>query len=377
MARGIGTWVGLDLGSTGVRAVKLRGVDAEGFAVIERFAIVPLKSDAIVGGKIRNPQLVAQAAKRALREVKASSGDVVVGLTAAEQGIGRIALPSSIRQSERVSTIRNMQAQIAAAVPIADAALSPNFVREETTADGRRVAALIVAAALEQDVDLLAKVCQMSGFDARAVDLAAAGTLRALVRDIPGSRDNATIVDIGATTTTVITREGLYVKSARGFAGGGNDLTRAIAGAAREGLEDAERRKLSLRLPTQLSAVSSGYGGLGDDDDLTRLAAETAVERALGTAADVLVDQISQTVESDAGSNPTHSIALCGQTALLRGFKERLQRRLGAEVRIGHPWARLERSKHNADHFHQGREDPRLMLALATAVGLALWRDAR
>lgn len=377
MARSSKTWVGLDLGSTGVRAVKLRGVDDEGFAIIERFALVPMRGDAIVAGKVRNPQLVAQAAKRALKAVKAPSGAVVVGLTAAEQGIARIALPAAVRQSERLSAIKTMQVQIAAAVPMNDAALSANFVREESTADGRRVAALLVAAALEHDVDLLTKVCQLAGFEPRAVDLAGAGTLRALVRDLPGSRDNATIVDIGATTTTVITREGLYLRSSRGFTGGGIDLTRAIAGAARESLEDAERHKFSLRLPTQLTQTATGYGGLGDDDDATRLAAETAIERALGTAADLLVDQIAQTVESDALSGVTRNVALCGQTALLRGFKERLQRRLGVEVRIGHPWARLERSKLNAEHFHGGREDPRLMLALATATGLALWRDAR
>ena len=377
MARSSKTWVGLDLGSTGVRAVKLRGVDDEGFAIIERFALVPMRGDAIVAGKVRNPQLVAQAAKRALKAVKAPSGAVVVGLTAAEQGIARIALPAAVRQSERLSAIKTMQVQIAAAVPMNDAALSANFVREESTADGRRVAALLVAAALEHDVDLLTKVCQLAGFEPRAVDLAGAGTLRALVRDLPGSRDNATIVDIGATTTTVITREGLYLRSSRGFTGGGIDLTRAIAGAARESLEDAERHKFSLRLPTQLTQTATGYGGLGDDDDATRLAAETAIERALGTAADLLVDQIAQTVESDALSGVTRNVALCGQTALLRVFKERLQRRLGVEVRIGHPWARLERSKLNAEHFHGGREDPRLMLALATATGLALWRDAR
>lgn len=377
MARGTRTWVGLDLGSTGVRAVKLRGVDDEGFAVIERFAIVPLRGDAIVAGKVRNPQLVAQAAKRALKTVKAKPGEVVVGLTAAEQGVGRIALPAAVRPAERVSAIKTMQVQIAASVPLSDAAMSTNFAREESTADGRRVAALIVAAALETDVELLAKVCQLSGFEARAVDLAGAATLRALVRDLPGSRDNATIVDIGATTTTVITREGLYLRSSRGFSGGGIDLTRAVAGAARESLEAAEKHKYSLRLPTQLSQTTSGYGGLGDDDDAARLAADTAVERALGTAADLLVDQIAQTVESDSVGTVIRNVALCGQTALLRGFKERLQRRLGVEVRIGHPWARLERSKVNAEHFHGGREDPRLMLALATATGLALWKDTR
>ena len=96
---------------------------------------------------------------------------------------------------------------------------------------------------------------------------------------------------------------------------------------------------------------------------------------AVGAAAPLLsIDQIAQAIESDSGA-ATRYIALCGGTCLLRGFQERLERRIGVDVRKGHPWARLERSKANVDYFVQGREDPKLMLTLTTATGLALWRD--
>lgn len=376
MARGNKTWTGVDIGSTGVRAAKVAGIDDEGFAVIERFAIVPLRGDAVIGGKIRNQAMVAQAVKKATKAVGASSSSVIMGLSSPEQGVSRIALPAAVKPAERIAALRTMQVQVAATVPTAEAAISTNFVREENTADGRRVAALVVGAAMNTEVENLVKVCQLAGIDPRAVDLSGAGTLRALIRDLPNSRDAATIVDIGATTTTIISREGLHVRSIRSFNGGGLDLTRAIAAAGRESLEEAERRKYSMRLAVRQAQRDNGYGALVEDDEVRATVGETAIERALSTAADLLVDQIAQTVESDVGASQTRQIALCGGASLMRGLKERLQRRLALEVRIGHPWARLERSKHNVEFFHNGREDPRLMLLLSTATGLALWRDA-
>ena len=378
MARQNKTWTGIDIGSTGVRAAKVAGLDDDGFAVIERFAVIPLRGDAVMGGKVRNQAMVAQAVKKAAKAVGASSSSIVLGLSAPEQGVSRIALPAGVKASERIAALRTMQVQVAATVPTAEAALSTNFVREENTADGRRVAALVVAAAMNAEVENLQRVCQLAGFEPRAVDLAGAGTLRALIRDLPNSRDAATIVDIGATTTTIIAREGLHIRSVRSFTGGGLDLTRAVAAAARESLEDAEKRKYAMRLATRQQTGQAGYGVLMDEDDeIKSRVGETAIERALSTAADLLVDQIAQTVESDTASAQTRHIALCGGASLTRGLKERLQRRLALEVRIGHPWARLERTKHNVEYFHNGREDPRLMLLLSTATGLALWRDVQ
>jgi Tfp pilus assembly PilM family ATPase len=371
------TWTGIDIGSTGVRAAKVAGIDDDGFAVIERFAVIPLRGDAVMGGKIRNQAMVAQAVKKAAKSVGASSSSIIMGLSAPEQGVSRIALPAGVKAAERVAALRTMQVQVAATVPTAEAAISTNFVREENTADGRRVAALVVGAAINSEVENLVKICSLSGIDPRAVDLSGAGTLRALIRDLPNSRDSATIVDIGATTTSIIAREGLHIRSVRSFTGGGLDLTRAIAAAARESLEDAERRKYAMRLSVRTQNQNAGYGSLHEEEDIQSRVGETAIERALSTAADLLVDQIAQTVESDLGASQTRHVALCGGASLMRGLKERLQRRLALEVRIGHPWARLERTKHNVEFFHNGREDPRVMLLLSTATGLALWRDAQ
>jgi Tfp pilus assembly PilM family ATPase len=131
-----------------------------------------------------------------------------------------------------------------------------------------------------------------------------------------------------------------------------------------------------MRLSTNSLQNQTGYGlALDEEEDLKRLSSESSVENAMTLAAGTLIDQIAQAVEADAGSVATRYVALCGGGAQLRGFKERLQRRLGVDVRLGQPWAHLARTRSNLDYFHNGREDPRLMLSLTTATGLALWRD--
>jgi len=368
--------VGLDIGSTGVRAARVTGLDEEGFAIIDRLAVIPMRSDAFVSGKVRNKLIVTEAVKKALKSVGARSGYGVVGVSSPEQGVSRVALPAAVKPQERTSAIKSMGVTVAPTVPIAEGVLSANFVREEQTADGKKVAALIVGAAMQSDVESLSKICKAAGYEPRAVDLSGVATLRALVRDLPTSRDAAIIVDVGATTTTIVLRDGLYLRSIRSFPGGGLDITRAISAAAREPLEDSEKRKYAMRLSTNSLQNQTGYGlALDEEEDLKRLSSESSVEHAMTLAAGTLIDQIAQAVEADAGSVATRYVALCGGGAQLRGFKERLQRRLGVEVRLGQPWAHLARTKSNLDYFHNGREDPRLMLSLTTATGLALWRD--
>jgi type IV pilus assembly protein PilM len=373
--------VGVDIGTTAVRAVRLSGLDADGYAVISSFAVVPLRLDAVHGGAIRNQAAVATAVQDACEKV-GSRKNVVLGAIAPEAAVGRLWLPSAVKASERLAAITTQGIQVAPAIMPQDAVLSVSEVGLETSADGRSTVALNVAATTSEEVEALSQVAARAKVRLRAIDLLGAGTLRALVRDVPGSRDVTCIVDIGASTTRVVTREGLVVRSIRTFPNGGNDLTRALAAVAKESFEEAERRKQLMRLPATVerdTAQRTSYAGLDDDDEYVRqMNQQNAVDRALAAATELLIEQIANAVELDATRSDVSArvVTLCGGSALLRGLKERLSRRLGVEVRLGHPWARLEHSKEHVEHFLGGAEDPKLMLSLVNAVGLALWSES-
>jgi Tfp pilus assembly PilM family ATPase len=113
------------------------------------------------------------------------------------------------------------------------------------------------------------------------------------------------------------------------------------------------------------------------DDDLIGGTRRDPVDAALSVSVDMLVDAIAQSVEDDAANfgSMSQGVSLSGGTALLQGFKTRLQSRLGVPVSIGRPWAEIERSRRNAPFFKDGKVDPRLLVVLSPAIGLALWKE--
>lgn len=378
--------VGIELGSTAVRVVVCRPADSEGFATIERFGSAPVRREAVIAGRIRNKEAAATALFQALKAAGVSgsrgiSRRAVVGVTTPEPALGRFQVPTSVRPGERVSTLRANSVQVGH-LPLSEVALSTHQIETTTDTAGNKVTNLNVAAVPEADLTAALDVCHLAGITPMAVDLAASGVFRALVRDVPTSDVVTSIVDIGATQTVVLSREGVNLRSVRSLAAGGDDLTRAIAAVLKEDLDAAELRKHRLRLTSAATSgpvsIDSGYGSeaIVEADYGDEVASATAVENALVVAADSLVDQIAQAIELDVQQYRTApaQVALCGGTSLLRGLKDRLQRRLNLEVIIGHPWAKLANNKANKPFFTaEGREDPRVLLSLAGATGLALW----
>lgn len=367
--------VGVDIGATAVRAVEVAGVDANGFAIVTRLAIVPLEPGAVVAGRVRNPKAVSAALLTALREAKLPRYGVVLGMSSPDTALARLPLPAVIRPDEREGAIRSADRPLAATFTLDESSLSTQTIRVDTAADGTQVAVVAVAAALRSEVEALQQVCRLARVTPRAVDLSGVATVRALTRLDPASNEVATVVDIGASKTTVATRAGMHVRSLRVTAGAGSDLTRAIAAITEEDFDTAERRKLAYRLRTQVQQTQGFSYGFEEEDPSVE--ALTPMDRAVSSAVDALVDSVAQAVETDAANHGSFSqgVTLCGGTALLRGLKDRMQQRVGVPVQIGRPWAEIERSSRNAAYFTDGVADPRVLLSIATATGLALWKE--
>lgn len=373
--------VGIDIGTSAVRAVRLQGIE-DGYAVVSRFAIIPLRNDAVLQGVIRNQGAVATAVSAACSAV-GSRKNVVLGAIAPESAVGRVILPASVQAREQLAAIKIQGIQVAPAIMPHDAGLALSEIASSTSADGRSTTSLNVAATTLAEVETMLAIAAKAKVKLRALDLLSAGTLRALVRDHELSKEITSIVDIGATTTRVITREGLHIRTVRTFPIGGHDLTKAVAAASKESFQDAERRKVMMRLPAQVAseAASRGaYAGLEDEDDayVERMNQQNVIDRALASSAELLIEQIAQAIELDAANatGASRHITICGGSAKMRGLKDRLNRRLGVEVRLGHPWANLAKSKEHEQFFHAGLEDPSVMLELVNAIGLALWGHA-
>lgn len=369
--------VGVDLGASMVRVAEVAGVDSDGFAVISRVGLAPMPDGAIHGGRVRNPKDVSVALVKALRDAGVPRQGFILGLSSPDVALTTMAFPASVRPEERQTAILAMGRPISPTVALDESALATYLIGATADdAEGTAMRTIGVAAVLNEDLLALRQVCDLARCAPRAIDLSGAALLRSLMRVNPMAGEIGTVVDIGAGKVTVATRQGMLLRSLRTTVGGGSDVTRAIASAMRVEFDEAEEAKMTMRLqsPAVLAQESSIYGVEDGGGPAVSL---SPADLAFGSSIDMLVDTIAQSVETDAANHGsmTQGVSLCGGTALVRGVKDRLQRRLGLPVAIGRPWADLERSKRNAPYFVSGKADPKLLLMMATAVGLALWKE--
>lgn len=363
-------FTGVDIGTTAVRAVELAGVDSSGFALVTRVGMAPVPFGAISAGRIRDPKEVSVALVRAVRDAGISRRGFVLGLGTPDVAIQRMALPAAIHKFEREDAIRAMGQSLAPTFELADSVLATQLLTTGEKVDDLEMSTMSVAAAHREDVEVIKAVCKLARCSPRALDLSGAALLRSLSRANEDYGEVSTVVDVGASKVIVATRAGHYLRSVRTTAGAGVELTRTLAQAMGVDQDAAEEMKLSVKLPPPAQRLASGYAAAQQDESPLH-------ERVLAQSADMVIDSIAQSVESDATNfgSYTQGVTLCGGTALLRGFKDRLQRRLGVPVIIGRPWADIERSRRNAQYFVDGQLDPRVLLSLSTAVGLALWKE--
>lgn len=372
--------VGVDIGSTSVRVVEVRGLDSRGYAVVSRVGYAPMREGAIIGGRIRNAVAVSQALIRALKQAGVAPYGFVAGYSAPEAAVGRMMLPSALKGEERIKALRTMDRQVSASLRLEDSVIALNEIRRFTTADGVSMTAVVVAAAAREEIEQLRQVFKLAKCAPRALDLAGAANMRALVRTVPDGNEVHTIVDIGSTKTSIATRQGPHLRSLRQIATGGASLTRAIMSVTGDTRPEAEARQKIISLVerpmSEPVGVSSGYGTATEVD--SEQSKQTLLDESVSRVADDLVEQIASSIENDAsnyGNSFTQGVVLSGATAQVPGLRERLSQRLGVPVQLGRPWATLEKNRSNLLYLRDGQEDPKMMMELTTAIGLALWSE--
>lgn len=374
--------VGVDIGSSAIRVAAIRGLDSEGFAAVDRIGIVPLREGIVQGGHIRNHLIASQALIRALEMAGVPRYGFVVGLGAPEVAVSRVALPSAIAANERVSALRTLDRQISPTLSLEESVLATNEVRTDITGDGRSMTTLVVTAARREEVESLQKLMLLAGCQPRAIDLSAAGLVRALVRVPSNATEVHTVVDIGETTTTVATRQGAHLRSVRVIPTGGRTITRAVMSETEESLEQATARRQLLQLSPELAQLptelSAAYGATSI---LTTSAAPTTLlDEAVEQACNDLIDAIATAIENDAanfGNTLTQGVVLSGLTSQIPGLRNRVNQRLGVPVQLGRPWARLEKTRHNLPYLRPDAAVANPLPELSTAIGLAMWKDER
>jgi type IV pilus assembly protein PilM len=347
--------IGLDIGTTGVRAVEVEfdnGGPAKGApGRVLRAGFVPLPWGAVHDGEVAEPATVASALKRLWAEAKFTTKEVVIGVGNQRVLVRELDMPALPPAQLRAA----LPFQVEGLIPVAasDALLDFFPISTSDGADGPQLHGLLVAATAETVV-ANTRAVEMAGLVPTMVDLNAFAVARIQARSGFGSGVIA-FVDIGARVTNLSIVVDGHPRFVRILPSGGHDVTEALSSTLDIPQQDAERLKREV-----------GIGLASAQEDLT--AKQIVAEVTTG-----LVDSIRNTLVYYASSNPggaVQQIVLSGGGAFLPGLGQYLASAARVQVVVGEPLAFMPLAK-GVDPRSLGADPATYVVPLGLAMGVA------
>jgi len=368
------TLVGLDIGSTGVRAAEF--VPGRRRSTLRRFASVPLAPGVVRSGIVVDGEALTAALRELWATGKFGSKEVRLGIANSGVMVRQMVLdwmpPADFRQALRY------QVQDALPMPVDDANLDYHLLEEAELAqeneDPRRVARILLVAAAREVVDPFVDAARHAGLRTSGVDLLPFALVRARTPNgLDPSGEAEAIVDIGADVVSVVVHAGGVPRFVRIIPGvGGDSITQAVQHGYQWSWEDAERTKVFVGLPGhatldefQRQTVTVRDDGLDHPAQKHVVTAATSLVAEISTTLDFYRASAAEAATADGSGQPTEvaRVLLSGSGSRLGGLRELLEQRLGTRVEALDvmPFVKTTRGS----HFTPDDET-----ALAVAAGL-------
>ena len=343
------TRIGLDIGSTAVRAAEV----AEGSPpTVIRAAQLPLPPGAVENGEVRDAQPVSDTLRELWSRGGFKSRKVWLGVGNQRVVVREITLPAMPEKELRASL--GFQVQEFIPMPVEDAVLDYH-VLGETEADDRPMLRLLLVAAQKSMVDALVSTAIGAKLEPMGLDLVPFAMVRAVGStgvgmDLEAGGGEA-LVDVGAHVTNIVVHSSGETRFVRILPSGGRDITTAIAAGLSLEDEVAERLKR------------------GELVEETQATPEQAHEIAM-TRATQFVDEIRSSLEfytAQSQGARIDRVLVAGGGSKLDGFIEIVRQRIPVTVEQGRVFSRYG-SNLGLSPDAQSEAEP----VLATAVGLAI-----
>jgi type IV pilus assembly protein PilM len=347
--------IGLDIGSTAVRAAEVTGGDTP---AIVHAAQVSLEAGAVENGEVKEPETVSEALRELWQRGGFKSKQVYLGVGNQRVVVREIALPYMPEKELRASL--GFQVQEFIPMPVDDAVLDYDPIGEFEQ-DERRMLRMLLVAAQRSMVDQVVAAAKGAKLEPIGLDLVPFAIVRSVGTtgvgmDLEDEGDEA-VIDIGAHVTNIVVHAGGDTRFVRILPSGGRDITSAIARGL--GIDDdlAERLKRGEAVEPQPGEELPGA-------DRVR---ELAMQRASS-----FVDEIRSSLEfytAQAQGARIARVLVTGGGSKLEGFLELLRGRIPVGVGAGQVFQRARA------RLQVPLSDEALIQAeplLAVAVGLAI-----
>jgi type IV pilus assembly protein PilM len=348
--------VGLKIGGSQLAAARIVN---NGHPELVQVARERLDHGIVVGGELREPELLADALRAFFRKHKLPRQGVRLGIANNRIGV-RIFEIAGIPDPKQLENAIRYRAQEALPIPIEEAVLDYHVLAERTDDDGQLVRKILLVVAYRELIDRYVAACKKAGLRLAGIDLEAFALLRALgdplPLDAPPSDAALVVVSVGHDRSTFAVSDGRVCEFTRVLDWGGSTLDVAIARELDCAPSEAEPVKREL----SLAAANVPEGLTQDQADRAR----EAVRRQLQTFARELVSSL-QFYQNQPGSLGIGEIVITGGTAHLVGVADELQRLIGVRVEVGDPLLRVKLGK-------KLREADEQLGSLAVAIGLGI-----
>lgn len=341
--------VGLDIGSTAVRAAEVSGGAQP---TVIRAAQVLLPAGAVENGEVRNPALVAEALRELWKKGQFKSKQAWMGVGNQRVVVREIAVPWVPDKELRESIGVQVQEFIPMAV---DDAVLDYDILGEFEQDGRQMVRLLLVAAQKTMVNAVVEAAIGAKLEPVGLDLVPFALVRAvgdagagMALEDPG--DEA-IIDVGAHVTNIVVHAQGTTRFVRILPSGGRDITMALShGLA---IEDD--------VAEQLKRGEEVEGGPPMEE----------VRRVAMQRAGTFVDEIRSSLEfytAQAQGARIAKVLITGGGSKLEGFIELLRERIPVTV---DPGGLFQHLRSNLDISPEALAEAEPVLVVAAGLAIA------
>jgi type IV pilus assembly protein PilM len=350
------TSVGLDIGTSGVRAAELSF--GKNGATLERFGQVALPAGAVREGEVADPDTVAEAIKHLWTSTKFSTKKVVLGVANQKVIVRQVDLPWLPADELRQSLA--FQAQDYIPIPVDQAILDFHAVEEFVNDSGIRTVRVLLVAAVRDMVVGAIDAAKRAGLTVTQVDLTPFAVLRATAQvDMLGmSSDAEAVVDIGSHVTNIVVHQNGTPRFVRVLLMGGENVTEAVAERMGVPYEQAEGVKQSL-------ALGATPGIPANDHPAARV-----VEAAGGAFVEEIRGSLDYYLAQPA-SVPLRRVVVSGGGARLAGLLPRLALATRLPVEPASPLSQLTVGKTGLSPEQLSYVEPLVTVPVGLAMGVA------
>ncbi|MDQ3907979.1 MAG: pilus assembly protein PilM [Acidobacteriota bacterium] len=337
--------VGLDIGSSSVKAVELQG--KPGSLVLTSLAHEPLQPDSVVDGQIMELNSVSQSIANVFQANQIKTARVAAGVSGSSVIVKNIIVPPMT--DEELEESIDWHAEEHIPFDIADVSLDYQVVG--STPDSLHV---LMAACKRDFIANIKQAIQLAGKQPAVIDVDAFALQNCYeVNYEPQEGQTVALLNVGASTMNINIVRGARSVFTRDVSVGGNQYTSLLQKELGLTFEQAEQVKKTGQLPESAN---------GRD-----------LSEVLETISDILALEIQKTFDfyratSDESEGAVQRILISGGGSKLPGLADFLSSRFDLPVEHFDPFRRIKIDPRRYDPEYLKEIVPEL----AVAVGLAL-----